>query len=269
MDVNPETDYAKINRESWNRKTAFHVQSDFYDLDGFLKGNTSLKEIELGLLGDIAGKHILHLQCHFGQDTLSLARMGAKATGVDISDVAIGKAQELNELLELDARFVCCDLYDLPNHLDEQFDIVFTSYGTIGWLPDSNRWASLIAHYLKPGGRLVFVEFHPVVWMFDGNFQRVEYRYFNSGPIVENEAGTYADRAAPIHDMSIGWNHGLGEVLSALIGERLRIADFREYDFSPYNCFNGMREDEPGHFRIEALDNKLPLVYSLVAQKPE
>ncbi len=265
--------YAEINKEAWNSKTAFHVQSEFYDLAGFLKGNTSLKEIELGLLGDIKGKTILHLQCHFGQDSLSLARMGAKVTGVDLSDRAIDKARELNELLGLDAQFVCCNLYDLPEHLppghfDTLFDIVYTTYGTIGWLPDINGWASLIARYLKPGGRLVFVEFHPVIWMFDNEFGHVQYSYFNSDPIVENETGTYADKAAPIQGQTVGWNHGLGEVVTALQQNGLQLTTLQEFSYSPYDCFHDMVETEPGHHHIRAFGDKIPMVYAIVAEKP-
>lgn len=137
--------YRDINRAAWNAKTAVHIDSAFYDMPGFLAGNTTLKSLETGLLGDVKGKRILHLQCHFGQDSLSLARMGAHVTGVDFSDAAIAKARSLATELKLDARFVQCDLYSLKDHLDEVFDIVFTSYGTIGWLPDLN--ISLAGHF--------------------------------------------------------------------------------------------------------------------------
>jgi SAM-dependent methyltransferase len=261
-------DYQTINRQSWNDRVDSHLKSDFYDVEGFLKGNTSLKEIELPLLGDVSGKSILHLQCHFGQDTLSLSRMGANCTGIDLSDKAINSAKDLNEKLGLDARFIACDVYDTPNHIDEKFDIVYTSYGTIGWLPDINRWAKVIHHFLKPGGKLVFVEFHPVVWMFDDDFTKVKYPYHNAEPIVEQESGTYADREAKINPKYVSWNHGLGEVISALLKSGLQIESFQEYDYSPYNCFNGTVEFEPGKFRIEKLGDKIPMVYSVVAEKP-
>ena len=143
-------DYLEINKQTWNNKTEVHIDSEFYDNENFLKGKSSLNAIELKLLGDFSNKKILHLQCHFGQDSLSLARLGAKVTGVDLSDQAIEKAKEFNEKLNLDAQFICCDVYDLPNHLDEKFDIVFTSYGTIGWLPDLTKWANLVSKFLKP-----------------------------------------------------------------------------------------------------------------------
>ncbi|MFM7619546.1 MAG: class I SAM-dependent methyltransferase, partial [Bacteroidota bacterium] len=163
----------ELNRTSWNKRVAVHMKSDFYFLEEFLKGRTSLNEIELNLLGDIRGKSILHLQCHFGQDTLSLARMGAEVTGVDLSDEAIEKAKALNAQMGLNAEFICCNVYDLKNHLDKKFDLVFTSYGTIGWLPDLDRWAEVVSHFLKPSGTFLFVEFHPVMWMFDNEFETV------------------------------------------------------------------------------------------------
>lgn len=261
------SDYIVKNKALWNQRTPVHIDSAFYDMPAFLAGASSLKSIELNLLGDIKNKSILHLQCHFGQDTLSLARMGAKTTGVDLSDVAIAKARELNTQLQLDARFICSDLYELPKHLHEQFDLVFTSYGTIGWLPDMDKWAAVIAGFLKPGGRFVFVEFHPVVWMFDNDFATVGYPYFNKGPLLETEQGTYADRNASITTEYVGWNHSLGDVLSSLIKHGLTLETFEELDYSPYNCFQHTEEFEPGKYRIKHLGNKIPMVYALSARK--
>ncbi len=179
-------EYIELNRQSWNARVNHHLNSEFYGVDSFLKGRNSLNEIERILLGDVKGKTLLHLQCHFGQDTLSLSRMGAKTTGVDLSDRAIETAQKLNEQLQLDAQFICCNIYDLPKHLNKQFDIVFTSYGTIGWLPDLNKWAKLIANSLKPDGQFIFAEFHPVVWMYDNDFTKVEYSYFNEKKLLKH-----------------------------------------------------------------------------------
>ncbi|MCU0436760.1 MAG: class I SAM-dependent methyltransferase [Raineya sp.] len=262
-----EQNYLEINRNSWNNRLESHLNSDFYDLTGFMNGKSSLNTIELDLLGNIQGKSILHLQCHFGQDTLSLARLGANVTGVDLSDKAIKKAQELASQLNIQANFICSDIYDLPKHLDEHFDIVFTSYGTIGWLPDLNRWSSLISRYLKPDGKFIFVEFHPVVWMFDDNFERIGYNYFNDGAIIETESGTYADKNAPITQDYVCWNHGMGEVINNLIKNDLEILSLEEFDYSPYNCFNKTVEFEPHKYRIEHLGNKIPMVYALSAKK--
>jgi 2-polyprenyl-3-methyl-5-hydroxy-6-metoxy-1,4-benzoquinol methylase len=154
--MSDSTNYIDINRKSWNSKVPIHVDSAFYDVAGFKAGQSSLKEIELELLGDIKGKSVLHLQCHFGQDTISLSRLGATTTGVDLSDQAIDVAQKLAEEVGSDATFICCDIYDLPTHLDREFDIVFTSYGTIGWLPEMDKWAKIVSKYLKPGGKFVF-----------------------------------------------------------------------------------------------------------------
>lgn len=262
-----DKNYIHLNRESWNRRVDVHLASKFYDQQRFLSGKSSLKKIELDLLGDVSGKKILHLQCHFGQDSLSLSRMGASVTGVDLSDKAIDVAQQLARDTNQDARFICCDIYDLPQHLDEQFDIVFTSYGVVGWLPDLDVWAKVISRFLKPGARLVFVEFHPVIWMFDDTFEKVGYNYFNDGDIVETESGTYADRDAAISGEYVMWNHALSEVISSLINQGLQIENFDEYDFSPYNCFQKTVEVAEDQFRIAHLENRIPMVYSVIARK--
>ncbi len=234
--MNPEKNYININRASWNNRIDTHLKSDFYNLDGFIKGDTSLNSIELNLLGDVKGKSILHLQCHFGQDTISLGRLGAEAIGVDLSDKAIASAEQIAKDTHSNARFICCDIYDLPNQLTQQFDIVFTSYGAIGWLPDLDKWAKIIVDFLKPNGQFVMAEFHPVVWMFDDQFEKIAYNYSNSGAIVESEVGTYADKTAAIAQECVMWNHGLGEVLSSLINSGLEIISLEEYDYSPYKC---------------------------------
>ena len=262
-----ENNYLNINRNLWNQKVDFHIKSDFYDVPGFLKGNSSLNKIELNLLNDITDKSILHLQCHFGQDTISLGRMGAKVTGIDLSNEAIDQAKLLAEKSNSEADFICCDIYDLPNHLDKQFDIVFSSYGTIGWLPDLNKWAQIISNYLKPGGMFVFAEFHPVVWMFDDNLEKIKYSYFNSGAIIETETGTYANKDANIEAEFVTWNHSISEVVNSLISNGLEISSLDEYDYSPYNCFNKTIEILPNKFRIKHLKNKIPMVYSIVATK--
>ena len=262
-----EQDYIKKNKETWNIKTDIHVASAFYDMDSFLKGKNTLNDIELELLGDVSGKSILHLQCHFGQDSISLARLGATVTGVDFSENAVRKATELATKLQVNASFICCDVYSLPQFLDGAFDIVFTSYGTIGWLPDMERWASVVSRFLKPGGKFVMAEFHPVVWMYDNDFEKVIYKYAVGLPIVETETGTYADKSAPVTTETITWNHGIGEVLNSLIQHGLEINQLREYDYSPYDCFNKVEEFAPGKFRISVFGNNIPMLYSILATK--
>ena len=262
------TNNKEINRQSWNNRLEAHLNSDFYDLPGFFDGKGSLYSIELDLLGNLKGKKVLHLQCHFGQDSISLARLGADVTGVDLSDKAIEKAKQLATETAITAEFICCDIYELPKLLDKDFDIVFTSYGVIGWLPDLNKWAKVISKFLKSGGQFVMVEFHPVVWMFDDNFKEIKYRYFNSGPIIESETGSYADKSAEITQDYVMWNHGMGEVLTNLIQNGLEIKSFDEFDYSPYNCFDKTVEISPNKFQIEHLGNKIPMIYSILATKP-
>jgi SAM-dependent methyltransferase len=265
--MHPEPDYIQINRDSWNLRTEAHINSSFYDLPKFREGNSSLNGIELELLGDIKGKSILHLQCHFGQDSISLSRMGANVTGIDLSDKAIDQARILAKELNVTTEFICCNIYDLPQHLNQTYDIVFTSYGTIGWLPDLDAWANIVSQYLKPKGQFIFVEFHPVVWMFDDDFETIGYNYFNEKAIVETEQGTYADRKADLTLKHITWNHPLSEVFGSLLKEQLEIKSFNEFDYSPYNCFNKTIEIAANKFRIAHLSNKIPMVYALVAEK--
>lgn len=254
--------YIDANRTAWNARTEVHLTSKFYDVPGFLAGKNMLMDIERGLLGDLQDKSVLHLQCHFGLDTLSLARLGATVTGADLSERAIAEAQKLAEQANIPANFVCCDLYDLPQHLEGQFDVVFTSYGTIGWLPDLERWAAVVNHFLKPGGTFLLVEFHPLLWIYDASFSKIEYPYFNSGPIVEEE-GTYTDGAENLQVTTISWNHALSEVFTSLLKQGLQVQDFQEFDYSPYPCFSEAEEQEPGKFRLSKLGNNLPMVYSL------
>ncbi|MGB3606435.1 class I SAM-dependent methyltransferase, partial [Psychroserpens sp.] len=159
-------DYFEVNRKTWNEKVNVHSESDMYDLQAFKDGKSSLNHYELNAVGDVKGKSLLHLQCHFGQDTLSWSRLGAKCVGVDLSDNGIALAKRLNNELHADATFVCCNVIDTSQFVKKTFDIVFTSYGVISWLPDLKPWGRMIAQRLKPGGIFYIVEFHPIVWMF-------------------------------------------------------------------------------------------------------
>ena len=262
--------YFETNRQLWNQRTPLHRQSEFYSVPAFLEGKTSLNSIELEELGDVQGKSLLHLQCHFGQDTLSWARLGANATGIDLSDASIEEARKLNQQLGLDAKFVQSNVYDLKENLQGQFDVVFTSYGTIGWLPDLEKWAEIIFHFLKPGGTFYMVEFHPVVWMFDDDFQNIVYPYHNTiEPIVTETAHTYTDGGAHKQQKEYGWNHALSEVISSLTAKGLQLHFLHEFPYSPYNCFSHMVQGEDGYWRIEHMQNKIPLLYSLKATKPK
>ncbi|MFN8288920.1 MAG: class I SAM-dependent methyltransferase [Chitinophagaceae bacterium] len=259
--------YFQANKELWNQRTAVHKDSTFYNLAGFRAGETALTPIELNEVGDVKGRSLLHLQCHFGMDSLDWARRGARVTGVDISDAAIEEARKINAELGLDARFVCCNVLDTCDHVKEQFDIVFTSYGVIGWLPDLRPWAQVIAAKLKPGGLFYMAEFHPVVWIFDNDFTRIQYSYENREVIVTENEGTYTDREADIKGKEYSWNHSLSEVLNALMEAGLRLSLFNEFMYSPYPCFRNMTEFEKGKWYISGLEGKIPMVYSLKALK--
>ena len=261
-----EKEHLEINKNSWNNRLQSHLDSDFYFLDDFIKGKNSLNNIELELLGNITNKRILHLQCHFGQDTISLSRMGAKCVGVDLSDKSIEKGIELAKLCNTNTEFVCSNVYDYHDSSNEKFDIVFTTYGTISWLPDLEKWANLISKNLKKGGELIFVEFHPVIWMFDDDVEKVGYNYFNDGPQIEEESGTYADQEADIRQSYVNWNHSISEVVTSLLSAGLTIEHLGEYDYSPYPFIAKTIESENGKYRVEHTGNKIPLVYSIKAR---
>ncbi|MBF4985924.1 class I SAM-dependent methyltransferase, partial [Nonlabens mediterrranea] len=159
----------EINKNIWNKKAAIHFESEFYDKDAFAKAKNSLNSYELNALGDVKDKKLLHLQCHFGQDSLSWAHKGAVVTGVDISDEAIKLARKLSKELDIPAQFVCCNVLETSDYIKEKFDIIFTTYGTIGWLPDLKPWARMIYDRLNNGGIFYIVDFHPIAWMYDYN----------------------------------------------------------------------------------------------------
>lgn len=256
----------EANRALWNARAESHYTSAFYDVEGFINGHGTLNAIELDLLGDVRGRELLHLQCHFGQDSLSLARLGAHVTGLDLSDKSIAKARELAERCGLRASFIESNVLDRRPELEGRFDVVFTSYGTIGWLPDLRAWAGNIAAYLKPGGRFVFADFHPALWMFSNDFTQVRYSYFNREVIAENESGSYADRDAPLHLPSFGWNHPIADVLQHLMDAGLRLEAFREFDRSPHDCFQNTVPSGDGHYFIKGMEGKLPMVFALAAR---
>ncbi len=258
-----------INRKTWNKKVAIHAASDFYDVKSFKAGKSSLKRYELEALGTVSGKSLLHLQCHFGQDTLSWSRMGAKCTGVDISEEAIKLARSLNDDLKLDAQFVCCNVLDVSQHISETFDIIFTSYGVIGWLPDLRPWAQMISERLKPGGVFYIVEFHPIVWMFDylETPPKLKYGYQQKEPIYEEYKGTYADENASMISKEYGWNHGLGEVITSLTEAGLQIEFLREHTTSPYNIFPDLTKNNEGLFELPS--THYPLLFEVKAIKKE
>jgi SAM-dependent methyltransferase len=260
-----------LNRTSWNTRTPVHVRSRFYDVDAFLAGKDSLTSIDHDEVGDVRGKSLLHLQCHFGLDTMSWARRGARAVGLDLSEAAIAEAERLAARAGIDARFVCANVYDAEAATGgEPFDVVYTSYGVLGWLPELGPWARAVAACTKPGGVLHLIEFHPVRYMLDDAEElHLVYPYDSAGRAAEEtQEGTYAERGADIRVTDCYWCHGIGTVLGALLDAGLVIERFAEFDWSPYDVFAHPVEFAPGRFRIAHLGDRLPYVFSVRARKP-
>lgn len=257
----------EANRALWNKKTAFHVDSEMYKMEKWLAGETSLDEIVLNEIGDVKGHSLLHLQCHFGQDTMSFSRMGAQATGIDLSDKSIEKATELKNQLGLDTQFKRCNVLDTRAHIETQFDIVYTSYGTICWLPDLDQWAKVVADSMKEGGRFYMAEFHPIIHMFDYPKEDISYPYFNIGAVEEVNAGTYADPNAPIEQREFFWLHSISETVNALLKQGLSLQFFNEHPYSPYDCFGNSKEVQPGKYVFGSFPHPLPHVFSMEWRK--
>jgi SAM-dependent methyltransferase len=265
-------EHLRANRAVWDEWTGINASSDFYNLATFKAGRCSLKTLELEELGDVRGKRLLHLQCHFGMDTLSWSRLGALVTGVDFSPRAVELAQSLSRELDLPARFVCCNLYDLPQQLDpaEKFDIVFTSYGALTWLPDRRRWAQIAASYLRPGGVFYIAEFHPFSMVFNEETATpvVKYPYFDEGMMAFPVQGSYADPSAEtVNKTTYEWNYPLGEVVSELIAAGLQIEFLHEWPFACYPMFPYLVEGPDGLFRMPPGQLSLPLEFSIRAVK--
>ena len=250
------------NKKAWDTKTPIHLSSKFYDNEAFKKGKTSLKPIELEAIGDVKNKSILHLQCHFGQDSMSLARMGAKVTAVDFSGVAICEAKSISKEINTPVRFIENDV--LTVDLKEEFDIIFSSYGAIGWLPDLNKWGATVARHLKQGGTFLLTEFHPFLDLLDES----QYDYFyNKNPDIEIEEGTYTDGGEDLKIKTCWWNHTLTDIFTSLESNGLKLKFFQEFEYSPY-CLKGMIKKEEGKFILEKRQNqRLPYVFNLKATK--
>jgi SAM-dependent methyltransferase len=266
-------EYMKVNEELWDKLAKIHYKSKFYDVEGFLRGNQTLDAIELEELPDLSGKKLLHLMCHFGLDTLSLARLGADVTGVDFASEAIQLARELAKTTKIDARFVCSNVYDLPKTLVEKFDIVFTSGGVIMWLPDLEKWAGIINQFLKPGGVFYIREFHPFAYVFENDDSvtdlQVKYPYFHGRePLKFEDEGSYASEAAEIGRVpSFEWNHPISRIINVLIDAGLTINFFHEFPVTTYKALPFMIEKERGRWILPSDEDKIPLMFSLKATK--
>ena len=265
--------YLAANQALWDSWTPYHVTSPLYNVTAFKQGRDTLHPITLAGPGDVRGKSLLHLQCHFGLDTLSWARRGAIVTGVDFSEVAIKAARELAAEVHLPATFIHSNLYDLPQHLSGQFDIVFTSQGVLHWLPDLESWAQIIAHLLKPGGIFYIVEVHPVALLFDERRTDAELRlrdpYFpGPDPLREEEQGSYAAPDAPIQSVFYTWLHPLADIIGSLLRAGLYLTSFDEYPFMAWAFFPWMERRDDDMWQFPAGKRDLPLMFSLRAVKP-
>jgi SAM-dependent methyltransferase len=271
MDDSTDTDrLVADNRRMWDAWTPHHASSAFYDVASFKAGRESLDAIELAGVGDVTGKSLLHLQCHFGLDTLSWARHGALATGIDFSEPAIRAARVLADDLGLDARFILCDVYETLDHLDgERFDVVFTSHGAISWLPELGPWAEVIASALKPGGMFFIAESHPYLWVFDEEVEdpelRFRYGYFDAGPLTQEQTGSYAAPESGVSSTPHSWQHTFEDLVGALVAAGLRVTSLREYPYLSWAWFPFMVKGVDGMYRLPHGMPDLPLMFTLTA----
>ena len=277
----PGADYLAVNRAWWDERAPLHAgPGSGYDLEAFRRDPHRLGAIELAEVGDVAGKSLLHLQCHVGTDTLSWAGRGATVTGVDFSPPALATARGLAHDLGLDdrARFVESDVYRLPDALDGTFDIVFASWGAINWLPDVRRWFRVAAHFVTPGGFVYLADGHPTAWIFNDDPAtaadlRVTYSYFTTAePIAylgPEETGSYAVPDAPTaHNDTREWAHPLGSIVQAAIDAGLEVELLHEHQAVPWRFFPFLVPGDDGMWRLPAGMPSFPLAFSIRARKP-
>ncbi|MEU6710138.1 class I SAM-dependent methyltransferase [Nonomuraea sp. NPDC046802] len=259
-------DYLQVNRANWNARVPIHVGSDFYDVRGFkVDGRIALTPFEREEVGDVTGRSLVHLQCHFGLDTLSWARLGADVTGLDFSDAAIAQARALSDECGIPAKFVTADVYDAVKALGERYDIVYTGLGALVWLPDLTRWARTVAALLKPGGFLYLAEFHPFGDILDDESgTTVTHDYFDPDPHVWEEAHTYTGSEILEHQTSVQFQHGIGEVVSAVAAAGLRMEFLHEHDHTLFARYATLVADGK-EYRLPEGAPKVPLMYSLRA----
>lgn len=266
-------EFLKANQRRWDQLTTEHAESSFYDLEGFKAGKDRLRSIELSELGDVEGKTLLHLQCHFGLDTLAWARRGAVVTGIDFSSNAISLAQSLSQELNIPAQFYCTDIYELPSVLSGEFDIVFTSYGVLHGLPDLQQWGETIAHHLKPGGIFYIVEDHPFFRVFrarpEGEFKAERSYFFSEEPQRIAGTGSYASDNKGASGAYYVWDHSLGDVINSLVDAGLRIEFLHEFPHAARAKFPFMEQGEDGWWRLPPdRHGTIPFLFSLQARKP-
>ena len=276
--MDPDDDYRTLNKASWDERAPAHAASPGYHLAEFRSEPAYLSEVvtfDRPRLGDLAGLRGVHLQCHIGTDTISLARLGAQMTGLDFSPAAVAEATALSDELGAGVDFVQADVYDaaevLPNG---EFDLVYTGVGALCWLPSVRRWAEVVARLLKPGGRLFIREGHPVLWALadplpEGRLE-LEYAYVErEEPLVWDEGGTYVETDVEFrHTVTHEWNHGLGEIVTALLDRGLVLDALVEHDSVPWDPFPGFTEElAGGEFRLRDRPWRLPHSYTISATK--
>jgi len=272
-------EYLAVNRAGWDERAPAHARSTAYGVERFASDPAFLSDVvrfDLPRLGDLSGLRGVHLQCHIGTDTISLARLGATMTGLDFSPVALGVGRDIAASAGASVDFVESDVYGALDVLDrESYDLVFTGIGALCWLPDIRRWAGVVNALLRPGGRLFIREGHPMLWTLDdvGNDDKltVRYAYFETEePLVTEDEGSYVDTdVAFVHNVTMSWNHGLGEIISALLHEGLAITALEEHDSVPWNALPGaMHEVDGGEFRLVDRPARLAASYTLQARKP-
>lgn len=264
------------NRELWQRWTALHVPSDFYNAEGFVADPASrpFDRIIAGLVGDVSGMRVLHMQCHFGMDSLRFVLLGAaEVTGLDFSSEAVAAARDLSARTGIPATFIEGDVTDPPAELAQgAFDLVFTSYGTISWFPDLEAWARTIASRLAPGGVFKIADSHPTSWIFDDEADdpelRVRYSYFMREALPWEEHGSYAVPLDEDTGVSHSWQHTFEDIIGALVRAGLVIEELREFPLLAWKYTPGMVEREPGLFGLPDGQPEVPLMFTLTARKP-
>ena len=267
-------EYIETNRRFWDEAVAIHAASSFYDVDSFKAGKSTLLPVERSELGDVNGKTLLHLQCHFGLDTLAWAREGAFVTGVDFAPEAIRTAQGLADELDISARFVESNLYRLPEVLEGEFDVVFSSYGALIWLPDVREWARIVANYVKPGGMFYIVDGHPLfdtLWDSPTSNQiAIRHGYFGTAePSPSEDDGTYAEKTASLQNRrTFQFEHPLGDIVTSLIDAGLRIEFLHEFPFTAFQAVPDLQKADDGYFHLPEDSPQIPLLFSLRATKP-
>jgi SAM-dependent methyltransferase len=271
-------DYQVVNRASWDERAPAHAASPGYSVAEFISDPAFLSEVvrfDVPRLGDISGQRAVHLQCHIGTDTISLARLGASVTGLDFSAAALKQARDLAERTGADATFVESDVYSAPKVLDSgTFDLVYTGIGALCWLPSITRWAEVVATLLRPGGRLFIREGHPMLWSLadprPDKLLTVEWPYFERPePTIWDEGGTYVETDVVFkHNVTHEWNHGLGEVVTALLDEGMTLTGLVEHDSVPWEALPGEMEQIGGdEWRLADRPWRLAHSYTLQAVK--